>query len=173
MKLKLKDPTTASALSSFDHLIPKIFTDDKATTAKWGGNGDKSCFTKVRTWKMWDLAEDGARDKSLTAIRVVAHQHAAYIERELSHCPKMRLLALQSLSDSQSFAIGLFQWFDTMVKDFIVARLSESKAYHIATTLMVAVFEYIDEPRRGATSGLHPGDLASMSSCIFWANLQC
>jgi hypothetical protein len=168
-KLKLHTIAQGLAVSSFEHKVPKFFTQ---TSSYRVIKDDSSYSDAIPTYADWDEKDNGWRDK--LEEELVSFQTSMEDGIALQFGPGTPSYHLASLSVTRSvgWIRGLKDFIDEYYKELTRGKFGSKKAWHVTTRLAKRLLVEVAAPRVGVVRALHAGDLTQIARTIFWASLR-
>jgi hypothetical protein len=167
-KLRIETLGQGCSMTSFEHPIPKIWTD-KGTLVI---TDYSSYLSKIPTYEDWDLAGTGKRDSLIHDLEVFKISHQQAIDENLEVSSRVYAVARLSLVESVSIIEALIKFVDSFVKTLTNGKYSTKKAFHVTTRLIRRILMSMYEPRQGVLNSFKTSDLDKNGASIFWSTIR-
>lgn len=166
-EIGLRTAGEAIVISSFDHVIPRLFSGNNNAARQHGLiDLNTSCFKEIPSYEHFVSFKDLFRRE----LWNFAKAHQRLIERFFEKGTELHKLASQSLTESTTFAEGLVNYMDKTFKAYSAAgALGTDKSWHLTTLLASRLIEFVGHSRSHAPNGMAIGDTADINDTLTMA----
>ena len=156
------------AMSSFEHLIPRLFSSASAFKIF---DDDASHLDAIASYSKWILANYGFRDVFLASLSRFESAHTQRIHSAYGISGPMYSLAILALKTSVSWLEAFVRFIDETMKEYTQAKFSETKAFNVTTRLAKSLLLHIAEPRQGVSMNFQATNIKQIKQLVFYHTL--
>lgn len=174
-KLKIDNITQGLAMSSFDYLTPRFFSNPTTGLNKKPKikKPDSSHFDNIDTYEDWDLPIMGFRAKLKEELEEFQQTHIRMISESLSADLPAYRIATMSVQASVNWILSFVAYLDeTYTETFRLPSFTTARAWQLVTQIGRRILTDVASSRSGVKKLFRVGDNVKIAQTMFWPMVQ-